>query len=99
MPWLIVQKMRVVSFESRCYICPLTMSDALKVPDENRASGSSLRDKALNNLALAFFAGWSAAMGAHWLAKSRSLGLLYFISTLVFLGIAIRRVYSMFVRG
>jgi hypothetical protein len=75
------------------------MSDPLSIPDEKRASGPSLRDRALNNLALAFFAGWSAGMGAHWLAKSRStLGLLYFVSTLVFLGIAIRRVYSMFAR-
>jgi|SRR5258706_9242731 len=90
---------QLVSLSVAAIHYPLAMSDPLSIPDEKKASDPSARDRALNNLALAFFAGWSAGMGAHWLGKSRStLGLLYFVSTLVFLGIAIRRVYSMFAR-
>jgi hypothetical protein len=53
----------------------------------------------MTGIAYAFLAGWWAGLGAHWLTKSRPIeGVLYFISGLVSLGLAIWRVYSIFAR-
>jgi hypothetical protein len=76
-------------------------SEALRIPDDKRPAASNpLFNRALNNVALAFFAGFWFGLGFYWHKETSTsyVWIAYFISALVFLGIAIWRVYSMFPR-
>jgi hypothetical protein len=77
------------------------MAGPLNIPEEKRTPDTSLRDRAQASIAVAFLAGMWAGLGSHYLHRSTysSVWIAYFISSLVFLGIAVRRVGSMFGRS
>jgi hypothetical protein len=78
------------------------MTDPLIIPDEKRAyGGTSVRNTALNSIALSFFAGVWAGLGFHWLTKSppNLVGLFDLFVALAFLIVAIRRVMKLFPRN
>jgi hypothetical protein len=73
------------------------MADLLSIPEEKRMPDTSLSDQAHNIIALAFIAGVWTGLAGHYLYRSTysSVWIAYFISSLVFLGIAYRRVGAM----
>lgn len=73
------------------------MADLLSIPEEKRTPDTPLRDQAHGIIAVAFTAGLWAGLAGHYLYRSTysSVWIAYSISSLVFLGIAVRRVGTM----
>jgi hypothetical protein len=74
------------------------MNERLNIPDDKRADESALRRAILvRTISLSFLGGLFVVMGIH---KSRSgFGIFYFVTAALFLGIAARLAYSLFIRS